>query len=58
MTGARALRAGVTAALLTALAGSDLTGYGKPIGPDGLDPEFVEQLATFTAAGLAADATE
>ena len=44
--------------LLTALAGADLTGYGKPIGPDGLDPEFVEQLAAFTAAGLAADADE
>ncbi len=40
--------------MLTALAAADLGGYGRPIGPQGLDPEYVEQLAVFTSSGLAA----
>ncbi|HET6165582.1 MAG TPA: helix-turn-helix domain-containing protein [Marmoricola sp.] len=40
--------------MLTALAGADLGGYGRPIGPDGLDPAYVEQLAVFTSGGLEA----
>lgn len=40
--------------MLTALAAADLGGYGRPIGPTGLDPEFVEQLAVFTSSGLQA----
>jgi AcrR family transcriptional regulator len=40
--------------MLTALAGADLGGYGRPIGPDGLDPAYVEQLAAFTSGGLEA----
>lgn len=40
--------------MLTSLAAADLGGYGRPIGPAGLDPEFVEQLAVFTSSGLAA----
>jgi AcrR family transcriptional regulator len=48
-------RAGIAMfSMLTALAGSDLGGYGRPIGPDGLDPAYVEQLATFTSGGLEA----
>lgn len=44
--------------MLTALAGADLVGYdGAFSSADGLDPGFVEQLATFTAAGLAAGVT-
>jgi AcrR family transcriptional regulator len=39
---------------LTALAGADLRGYGNPIGQDGLDPAYVEQLALFTSGGLEA----
>jgi AcrR family transcriptional regulator len=27
--------------------------YGRPLGESGLDPDFVEQLATFTSAGIA-----
>lgn len=39
--------------MITALAGADLTGYGRPLGADGvLDRDFVEQLARFTAAGI------
>jgi len=38
--------------MLTALAAADLGGYGRPIGPAGLDPEFVEELALFTSHGL------
>lgn len=38
--------------LLTALASADGAAYGGA-GPDGFDPEFVEQLVVFTAAGLA-----
>jgi AcrR family transcriptional regulator len=41
--------------MLSALATADLGGYGRPIGPSGIDPEFVEQLAIFTSAGLQAD---
>ncbi|MCW2784933.1 MAG: TetR family transcriptional regulator [Marmoricola sp.] len=40
--------------MLTALAAADLGGYGRPIGPDGLDPEYVAQLALFTSSGLQA----
>ncbi|MCZ4497580.1 MAG: TetR family transcriptional regulator [Marmoricola sp.] len=40
--------------MLTALAAADLGGYGRPTGPDGLDPEYVEQLALFTSSGLRA----
>jgi AcrR family transcriptional regulator len=40
--------------MLTALAAADLGGYGRPIGPEGLDPEYVEQLALFTSSGLQA----
>jgi AcrR family transcriptional regulator len=48
-------RAGIAMfSMLTALAGADLGGYGRPIGPDGLDPAYVEQLALFTAGGLEA----
>lgn len=41
--------------MLSALATADLGGYGRPIGPEGIDPEFVEQLAQFTSAGLQAE---
>ena len=48
-------RAGIAMfSMLTALAGADLGGYGRPIGPDGLDPAYVEQLAVFTSGGLEA----
>jgi AcrR family transcriptional regulator len=48
-------RAGIAMfSMLTALAGSDLGGYGRPIGPAGLDPAYVEQLAVFTSGGLEA----
>jgi AcrR family transcriptional regulator len=40
--------------MLHALARVDLYGYGGAIGPAGLDPEWVEQLAAFTAGGLEA----
>jgi AcrR family transcriptional regulator len=53
--GAGAERAGIAMfSMLTALAGADLGGYGRPIGPDGLDPAYVEQLALFTSGGLEA----
>lgn len=38
--------------MITMLASSDLTAYGQPLGPDGLDPDWVEQLVIFTSAGL------
>jgi AcrR family transcriptional regulator len=48
-------RAGIAMfSMLTALAGSDLGGYGRPLGPAGLDPAYVEQLAAFTSGGLEA----
>lgn len=48
-------RAGIAMfSMLTALAGADLGGYGRPIGPAGLDPAYVEQLAVFTSGGLEA----
>jgi AcrR family transcriptional regulator len=48
-------RAGIAMfSMLTALAGADLGGYGRPIGPDGLDPAYVEELAVFTSGGLEA----
>lgn len=40
--------------MLTALAAADLGGYGRPVGPQGLDPEYVAQLALFTSSGLRA----
>jgi len=40
--------------MLSALATADLGGYGRPVGPEGIDPEFVEQLTIFTSAGLGA----
>lgn len=39
--------------MLTSLAGADLSGYGRPLGPDGLDRRFVERLVRFTRNGLA-----
>jgi AcrR family transcriptional regulator len=55
LRGTAAERAGIAMfSMLTALAGADLGGYGKPIGPDGLDPAYVEQLALFTSGGLEA----
>jgi AcrR family transcriptional regulator len=51
-------RAGIAMyGMLIVLAGSDLAGYGRPLGPDGLDPAFVEQLAVFTSSGIRAAAT-
>ena len=48
-------RAGIAMfSMLTALAGADLGGDGRPIGPRGLDPAYVEQLALFTSGGLEA----
>jgi AcrR family transcriptional regulator len=48
-------RAGIAMfSMLTALAGADLGGYGRPIGPNGLDPAYVEELAVFTSGGLEA----
>ena len=48
-------RAGIAMfSMLTALAGADLGGYGRPIGPAGLDAAYVEQLARFTSGGLEA----
>lgn len=38
--------------MLAALAATDQAAYGAPLGPDGLDPAFVEQLVVFTSAGL------
>lgn len=55
LRGAAAERAGIAMfSMLTALAGADLGGYGRPLGPDGLDPAYVEQLAAFTSGGLEA----
>lgn len=53
--GAGELRAPIAMfSMLTALAAADLGGYGRPVGPKGLDPEFVEQLTLFTSSGLQA----
>jgi AcrR family transcriptional regulator len=38
--------------MITMLASADFTAYGQPLGPDGLDPDWVEQLVIFTTAGL------
>ena len=38
--------------MTTMLASADHAAYGQPLGPGGLDPEWVEQLAIFTTAGL------
>jgi len=39
-------------AMTTVLANTDRTAYGQPLGPDGLDPDWVEQLVIFTTAGM------
>jgi hypothetical protein len=39
--------------MLGSLAGADQGKPGGKFGPGGLDPVFVEELARFTAAGLA-----
>jgi AcrR family transcriptional regulator len=38
--------------MITMLASADRAAYGHPLGPSGLDPEWVEQLVIFTTAGL------
>jgi len=38
--------------LITMLASSDRAAYGHPLGPKGLDPEWLEQVTVFTAAGM------
>jgi len=46
-------RAGIAMySMITMLANTDRTAYGQPLGPDGLDPDWVEQLVIFTTAGL------
>jgi len=39
--------------MLEVLARVDQPSYGRPLRQSGLDPEFVEQLAVFTSAGIA-----
>lgn len=39
--------------MLEALARVDRPVYGQPLSDSGLDPDFVEQLAVFTSAGIA-----
>lgn len=39
--------------MLEALTRVDRPVYGQPLGESGLDPDFVEQLAVFTSAGIA-----
>ncbi len=43
-------------AMIGALASSDLMLYGRPLGPDGLDRGWVNQLVRFTGSGLHGDA--
>lgn len=38
--------------MIGALASSDLSLYGRPLGPDGLDRGWVDQLVRFTGSGL------
>ncbi|OCB50026.1 hypothetical protein A5721_32235 [Mycobacterium vulneris] len=38
--------------MIGALASSDLSLYGRPLGPDGLDRGWVDQLVLFTGSGL------
>jgi AcrR family transcriptional regulator len=38
--------------MITMLASADRAAYGHPLGPRGLDPEWVEQVVIFTTAGL------
>jgi len=46
-------RAGIAMySMITMLANTDRTAYGQPLGADGLDPDWVEQLVIFTTAGL------
>lgn len=47
-------RAGIAMfGMLNTLAAADMEGYDHAFGPDGFDPLFIEELAGFTAAGLA-----
>jgi AcrR family transcriptional regulator len=46
-------RAGIAMySMLTTLASAEAAAYGPALTADGLDPQFVEQLARFTTAGL------
>lgn len=46
-------RAGIAMySMITILASADRAAYGKPLTENGLDPEWVEQLIVFTAAGM------
>ncbi|WP_460359207.1 TetR/AcrR family transcriptional regulator [Mycobacterium sp. ZZG] len=38
--------------MIAVLAGADLAAYRRPLGPDGLDPEWVEQVVEFACGGL------
>jgi AcrR family transcriptional regulator len=38
--------------MITMLACADRAAYGHPLGPKGLDPDWVEQLVVYTTAGL------
>jgi AcrR family transcriptional regulator len=38
--------------MITMLASADRAAYGHPLGPKGLDPDWVEQVIIFTTAGL------
>ena len=38
--------------MIAAVAGADLAAYRRPLGPEGLDPEWVEQLVEFACGGL------
>lgn len=38
--------------MIAALASADLAAYRSPLGPDGLDPGWLEQLVEFTCGGL------
>ncbi|OBG88790.1 hypothetical protein A5699_16040 [Mycobacterium sp. E802] len=38
--------------MISALAGSDLAAYGRPLTGEGLDPQWLDQLIEFTCGGL------
>ena len=38
--------------MISMLASADRAAYGHPLGPRGLDPEWIEQVVIFTTAGL------
>ncbi|WKG04097.1 TetR/AcrR family transcriptional regulator [Mycolicibacterium sp. HK-90] len=42
--------------MIGALASSDLSLYGQPLGPDGLDRGWLDELIQFTSGGLRGDA--